>query len=162
MRHKLARSLRLLQRGCATDQRRINGRPTSNRPSGSPYFCACRPSSRVRATGPAVREPRRVMPCSHAHASRGGHSRPAGWQRGGRRRAAGGGGRGRGTGRGAAVRSESWIRSQARARVATRTRTSTHAHAWCMLVRRARKRTRKHSSRKRRSTEKWSREPNYI
>ena len=37
----------------------------------NPSFRPCRPSLRVCTTGPAVREPRRVMPCSHAHASRG-------------------------------------------------------------------------------------------
>ena len=81
-----------------------------------------RAATRRHGTAEASREMRIRVHQTAAHASRGGHSRPAGWRRGGRTRAAGGGGRGRGTGRGAAVRSESWIRSQARARVATRTR----------------------------------------
>ena len=96
---------------------------------------AARAATRRYGTAEASREMRIRVHQTAAHASRGGHSRPAGWRRGGRRRAAGGGGRGRGTGRGAAVRSESWIRSQARARACyARELDSARAHTSAQLT----------------------------
>jgi hypothetical protein len=63
---------------------------------------------RLRSAGPAVRSACAHKPSStsaHARGFSGGHSRPVGWRRGGRRRVGAGGGHAGGVGRMAAVTS---------------------------------------------------------